>query len=146
MRSLPWRIRIGWASYKSKKEPKTLLHHDRIESSSVHVSYISYQLKNLITEESLRILFSQYGVVLDTSIKKSYIDEVREMRTKQRLLLLLLPFLPPLHISGGPLLTCRRLSLLVSVYRASTDSAAMALCTSPARRKASKVHWPPSPA
>jgi hypothetical protein len=53
-----------------------MLHHDRIESSSVHVSYISYQLKSLITEESLRMLFSTYGVVLDTSIKKSYIDEV----------------------------------------------------------------------
>eukprot|EP01031_Cornospumella_fuschlensis_P026199 gene26199-31638_t len=68
-------LRLGWASYKNKKEPKILLHHDRIESSSVHVSYISYQLKTIITEESLRVLFSTYGVVLDTSIKKSYIDE-----------------------------------------------------------------------
>lgn len=67
--------RIGWASYKNRKEPKTVFHHDRIESSSIHVSYISYQLKRLITEESLRVLFSTYGVVLDTSIKKSYIDE-----------------------------------------------------------------------
>eukprot|EP01039_Chlorochromonas_danica_P007216 gene7216-7982_t len=68
-------LRIGWASYKNRKEPKTAFHHDRIESSSIHVSYISYQLKRLITEESLRVLFSAYGVVLDTSIKKSYIDE-----------------------------------------------------------------------
>lgn len=67
--------RIGWASYKSKKDPKLPQHHDRIESSSVHVSFISYQLQRLITEESLRILFSTFGVVLDTSIKKSYIDQ-----------------------------------------------------------------------
>lgn len=68
--------RVGWASYKNKKEPRQgLLHHDRMDSSSVHISYISYQLKTLITEESLRILFSTYGVVLDTSIKKSYIDD-----------------------------------------------------------------------
>jgi hypothetical protein len=29
-----------------------------------------------VTEESIRALFSSYGVVLDTSIKKSYVDEV----------------------------------------------------------------------
>ncbi len=68
--------RVGWASYKNKKEPKILQHHDRMDSSSVHISYISYQLNHIITEESLRILFSSFGVVLDTSIKKSYIDEV----------------------------------------------------------------------
>lgn len=68
-------LRVGWASYKNKKEPKILQHHDRMDSSSVHVSYISYQLNCIITEESLRILFSSFGVVLDTSIKKSYIDE-----------------------------------------------------------------------
>eukprot|EP01039_Chlorochromonas_danica_P006770 gene6770-7480_t len=67
-------LRVGWASYKNKKEPRTY-HHDRIHSSSVHVSYLSYQLKKLINEESLRILFSTYGVVLDVSIKKSYLDE-----------------------------------------------------------------------
>eukprot|EP00981_Chlorochromonas_danica_P015936 scaffold14826_cov308-Ochromonas_danica.AAC.1 len=45
-------LRVGWASYKNKKEPRTY-HHDRIHSSSVHVSYLSYQLKKLINEESL---------------------------------------------------------------------------------------------
>lgn len=74
-------IRVGWASYKNKKEPKILQHHDRMDSSSVHVSYISYQLNCIITEESLRILFSSFGVVLDTSIKKSYIDEVKQMHS-----------------------------------------------------------------
>jgi hypothetical protein len=29
-----------------------------------------------VTEESIRALFSAYGIVLDTSIKKSYVDEV----------------------------------------------------------------------
>lgn len=70
-------LKIGWATYRSKSNAKNnpqQQHHDRIESSSVHVSYISYQLKNLVTEVSLRDLFRKYGEVIDTSIKKSDID------------------------------------------------------------------------
>lgn len=67
---------VGWASFRSKKEPRPPQHHDRLESASVHVSYISYQLRTLVTEEALRIMFSTFGVVLDCSIKKSYVDQV----------------------------------------------------------------------
>lgn len=66
-------LRIRWATYKSKvgsKEPK----QDVLETSPVHVSFISYQIDKLVTEESLRELFSKYGVVVDASIKKSMID------------------------------------------------------------------------
>lgn len=68
-------LKVGWASYKNKKETTKTQSKDKMNSSSVHISYISYQLTNLITEESLRKLFSKYGTVLDCSIKKSYIDE-----------------------------------------------------------------------
>lgn len=68
-------LRIGWATFRNKKEAKLLALQNKTISSSVHVSYISYQLDNLITEETLRVLFSSFGVVLDTSIKKSYIDK-----------------------------------------------------------------------
>jgi len=66
-------LRIRWATYKSKvgsKEPK----QDVLETSPVHVSFISYQIDKLVTEESLRELFSKYGLVVDASIKKSMID------------------------------------------------------------------------
>lgn len=48
-----------------------------LETSPVHVSYISYKLDRLVTEESLREVFDQFGTVIDTSIKKSQIDQVR---------------------------------------------------------------------
>lgn len=47
---------------------------EEIETSAVHVSFISYQTSRLVTEESLRALYSKYGRVLDVSIKKSMID------------------------------------------------------------------------
>jgi hypothetical protein len=68
--------RVGWAAYKNKKEPR-LQHHDKMDSASIHVSYITFQLDAVITEESLRQLFSSFGPVVDTSIKKSFVDEVR---------------------------------------------------------------------
>lgn len=36
--------RVSWAEYRNRKEPK-LQHYERMESSSVHFSYISYQVK-----------------------------------------------------------------------------------------------------
>eukprot|EP01033_Poteriospumella_lacustris_P006162 gene6162-4423_t len=68
-------LKVGWASHKTKKETKNSSHKDKANSSSVHISYISYQLTNLINEDSLRKLFEKYGTVLDCAIKKSYIDE-----------------------------------------------------------------------
>ena len=36
-------IRVGWATFRNKKEPKTH-HHDRMDSASVHISFISNQV------------------------------------------------------------------------------------------------------
>eukprot|EP01036_Dinobryon_divergens_P022593 gene22593-30860_t len=48
---------------------------------SVHVSYISYQIDNLVTVESLQALFSTYGTVLDVSIKRSTIDKTTKFQS-----------------------------------------------------------------
>eukprot|EP00981_Chlorochromonas_danica_P007582 scaffold1805_cov167-Ochromonas_danica.AAC.5 len=66
-------IRINWAAYKNKL-PSRETRIDGVHNSPVHVSFISYQLHHLVTEESLRQLFRRYGVVQDVSIKKSVID------------------------------------------------------------------------
>lgn len=48
---------------------------DGLDNSPVHVSFISYQVSHLVTEESLRVLFNRFGLVSDVSIKKSMIDQ-----------------------------------------------------------------------
>ena len=47
--------------------------------SQIIISLIFSNIKidKLVTEESLRELFSKYGLVVDASIKKSMIDTVR---------------------------------------------------------------------
>lgn len=94
---------IRWASYKNKSNVRETK-GESLETSPVHVSFISYQvfpsycevilpfscigfleyndcalcfqIDRLVTEESLRALFSKYGYVVDASIKKSMIDKV----------------------------------------------------------------------
>lgn len=43
-------------------------------SAQVHYSYLSHNTRDLITEESVRNVFSQFGEVDDVTIKKSSID------------------------------------------------------------------------
>lgn len=49
--------------------------HDAMQSAAVQFSYITYQLDKLVTEESLRVLFSAYGVVQDVSIRQTNLDQ-----------------------------------------------------------------------
>eukprot|EP01040_Poterioochromonas_malhamensis_P002156 gene2156-2297_t len=67
-------LRINYASHRSKGNNPLSSHSDGLETSPVHVSFISYQIHNLVTETSLRVLFSKYGEVADVSIKKSTVD------------------------------------------------------------------------
>lgn len=71
-------LRIGRALKEKSKEkyPVTSSKLAVLETSSIHVTYISYQINNLVTEESLRAIFSSFGDVLDASIKKSTVDEI----------------------------------------------------------------------
>ena len=50
-----------------------------IEAAQVHFSFISKQLKNIVTEETLRNLFNRYGDVKDVSLKKSVINHVSSL-------------------------------------------------------------------
>lgn len=71
-------LRIAWASYRNRTASnipmQTASSQEPLESSAVHVSFISYQIRSLVTEASLRSLFSNYGEVTDVSIKKSSVD------------------------------------------------------------------------
>mmetsp|Transcript_15767 Transcript_15767/g.21667 ORF Transcript_15767/g.21667 Transcript_15767/m.21667 type:complete len:474 (+) Transcript_15767:60-1481(+) len=71
-------LRIGRALKEKSKEKYPVANSKSavLETSSIHVTYISYQINNLVTEESLRAIFSTFGDVLDASIKKSTVDDV----------------------------------------------------------------------
>jgi hypothetical protein len=49
-----------------------------VTTAQVHVSYISKQIDVLISEATLRGLFSLYGEVVDVALKKSQFDRVRQ--------------------------------------------------------------------
>lgn len=42
--------------------------------ASIHLTYITYQIKNLVTEETIKKLFLNYGEVLSVHLKKSCVD------------------------------------------------------------------------
>eukprot|EP01034_Spumella_vulgaris_P031630 gene31630-39072_t len=72
-------MRISWASTKSNKNVKeTQVEYDRIghdylsaiSSVSVHVTFITLQKHAIISEETLRNMFSPYGNISDVIIKQ----------------------------------------------------------------------------
>jgi len=67
-------MRVRWATFKNKLNSKDMK-PDGLETSPVHVSFLSYQILRLVTEQTLRALFGRYGEVVDVSIKKSVIDK-----------------------------------------------------------------------
>mmetsp|Transcript_31746 Transcript_31746/g.43560 ORF Transcript_31746/g.43560 Transcript_31746/m.43560 type:complete len:1019 (+) Transcript_31746:53-3109(+) len=71
-------LRVGKVVNKREEQED---HSEQFGIPSVHVSYISYQIENLVTESSLKTLFSAYGTVLDASIKKSTVDEVTKFQS-----------------------------------------------------------------
>lgn len=69
-------LRIGKALKEKCKDKFLIPKPTVLETSSIHVTYISYQINKLVTEESLRAIFSTFGEVLDASIKKSTVDDI----------------------------------------------------------------------
>lgn len=70
--------RIGQAGSRGTDKPlKPKEGPSRRDTAQIHVSFISKQVDALITEETLRSLFSNYGQVVDVAIKKSKFDHVR---------------------------------------------------------------------
>eukprot|EP01035_Chromulina_nebulosa_P040862 gene40862-55223_t len=69
-------LRIGKALKEKVKDKQLFPKPLALETSSIHVTYISYQIEKLVTEESLRAIFSTFGDVIDASIKKSTVDQV----------------------------------------------------------------------
>jgi hypothetical protein len=69
--------RIGWAE---GKDPNRIHRHSRDEkkpeTAQVHVSFISKQVDSLVSEATLRSIFSIYGTVVDVALKKSQFDKV----------------------------------------------------------------------
>lgn len=95
-------IRIGWATGKdSPKLPSDMFDNEvtgpspssatntqhkqsntnnnnntgKKETAQIHVSFISKQVEHLISEATLRSLFSNYGEVIDVALKKSQFDK-----------------------------------------------------------------------
>ncbi len=71
-------FRIGRALSRTAKKgtsPKAASSQS-YDTASVHVTFISNQVNMIINEESLRVLFSQFGEVVDVVINKSSIDQV----------------------------------------------------------------------
>eukprot|EP01040_Poterioochromonas_malhamensis_P009484 gene9484-10299_t len=69
-------LRIGWAEPKSNTKvikPRKDVKHG--ETAQIHVSFISKQVDALITEATLRGLFSMYGEIVDVAIKKTQFDK-----------------------------------------------------------------------
>jgi hypothetical protein len=66
--------RIGWAE---KNSPQKQNYQSRTFSSAqIHVSFLSKQVRFLVSEATLRGLFSSFGEVLDVAIKKSQFEQV----------------------------------------------------------------------
>jgi len=70
-------LRIRWASHRTSNGSKSIdTHSDSpVNVPSIHCTFISYQVDFMVTEASLRDLFSQYGTVMDVAIKKSTIHK-----------------------------------------------------------------------
>lgn len=51
----------------------------------MHVSYKAFQVNRIVNEESLRALYSQYGEVLDVTIKHATVDQVGKLFPSERL-------------------------------------------------------------
>ena len=81
--------RIGWATGKDAPKGSDTVGSDenttntaapatsRKETAQIHVSFISKQVDQLISEATIRSLFSNYGEVLDVALKKSQFDKVQ---------------------------------------------------------------------
>lgn len=80
--------RIGWATGKDAPKGSDTVGSDenttnaaspatsKRETAQIHVSFISKQVDQLISEATIRSLFSNYGEVLDVALKKSQFDKV----------------------------------------------------------------------
>jgi hypothetical protein len=68
--------RIGWArpGIGKRFQPKDPI--ENLKTSQIHVSFISKQVDALVSEATLRSLFSSCGEVVDVTIKKSHFDQV----------------------------------------------------------------------
>lgn len=75
MLSLKSFYRIGWAEGKTSFKG-FMLKEDapKAETAQIHVSFISKQVDVLISEATIRALFSLYGKVVDVALKKSQFD------------------------------------------------------------------------
>jgi hypothetical protein len=76
--------RVGWAEKKAQLQPQQLRPPNSkftkpIETAQIHVSFISKQIDELISEATLRSLFGLYGEVVDVAIKKSQFDKVSSL-------------------------------------------------------------------
>jgi hypothetical protein len=70
---------MSWADKRHRRGKKMVEKHhmtDRTDTAQVHVSFISKQIDYLISEATLRSLFSRFGEVVDVALKKSQFDEV----------------------------------------------------------------------
>lgn len=67
--------RVGKA-LKEKSESDAISSTFPFSIPSVHVSYKAFQVNRIVNEESLRALYSQYGEVLDVTIKHATVDQV----------------------------------------------------------------------
>jgi len=72
-------MRIRWGSNRNNRKPNELVKKvdSSEETSSVHVSFNVTKSNIIVTEESLRYLFSQYGFVVDVTIKKEVFNNGR---------------------------------------------------------------------
>lgn len=48
-----------------------------MRSAQVHISYLSKQLNAMVSEQMIYELFSNFGKVLEVSLKKKCVDTVR---------------------------------------------------------------------
>lgn len=82
--------RVNWAQRNVGKRLRPKDPTESLRTAQIHISYISRQTDAVISESSLRSLFSQFGEVVDVTIKKSQFDPVS---TTFKVYLLLISYL-----------------------------------------------------
>lgn len=76
-------IRVGWASDNpDKKLPQDKKCADRVKedpTAQLHVGFVAKDFRFAVTEATLRKLYSQFGDLIDVTIKKNKFSKVREV-------------------------------------------------------------------
>mmetsp|Transcript_13316 Transcript_13316/g.14424 ORF Transcript_13316/g.14424 Transcript_13316/m.14424 type:complete len:379 (+) Transcript_13316:93-1229(+) len=67
-------LKVNWAQRNVGKRLRPKDPTESLRTAQIHISYISRQTDAVISESSLRSLFSQFGEVVDVTIKKSQFD------------------------------------------------------------------------